>query len=67
MPPGAHVAYLSVEHVDQLQLLADSMVMAIDDHHVARDMTPDTELLRCNLLESIDRLAEARSRGPGQF
>lgn len=63
---GDHVAYLAGVHLDHLSRLADHLVQAIDDHHEARDMLPGTHRLRSDLIETLDRLDEARRRGPGR-
>lgn len=66
-PPGTLVVYLDPVHLTRVRTLVVHMVDAIDDHHGGSGgdghLLRGTHELRAELVETLDRLDEARRRG----
>ena len=62
---GPYSPVLDAVHLDLLTRLVKHMIVAVDDGHVSHDVMPgEARQLRGALIETIDRLNEARRRGP---
>lgn len=61
-----HVVYLGQVHLDLFDRLAGRLLDSMDDEHMADGAMPaNVQQLRAEVVEAIDRLDEARRRGPG--
>jgi hypothetical protein len=65
--PNRHelVAYLHVQHVALFERLAHGLSAVLDGHDQGGLVTEQIRQTRADLTEAVERLTEARQRGPG--
>lgn len=65
--PGRHelVAYLHTSQLDLIGRLVAGLIVTLDNSHLDGGMPEVVRQTRADLIETVERLGEARQRGPG--